>query len=91
MKYFILFCMVLTLGACAHHHNKEEHHHHAFNKLCAYEVSQDHFETQGNEKYQVTHEGETYYFSTEEKMNEFKADIKANSAKAKTNFNRRFR
>lgn len=91
LKLIILTLTVLTFVSCSHHHNKEEHHHHAFNKLCAYEVSLNHFDVAGNENYKIEHEGETYFFSSEEKMNKFKKDLQSNVRSARDNYTSRER
>ena len=64
MKLLLLLMLVLNLVACSHHHNETEHHHHQFNKKCAYEVSQNHFDVEGKEEFKMEHGGETYYFSS---------------------------
>lgn len=86
MKLLLLLMLVLNLVACSHHHNETEHHHHQFNKKCAYEVSQNHFDVEGKEEFKIEHEGETYYFSSAEKMQKFKADIDENIKRSKQNW-----
>lgn len=88
---FLLFIILGTFLSCAHHHNKNDHHHHQFNKLCAYEVSNDHFEVSGKDVYQLVHEGETYYFSSAEAKANFEKDISQNLRRARGNWERRFR
>ena len=71
---------------CSHHHNKNPHHHHQFDKKCAYEVSQNHFDVEGKEEFKIKHGKETYYFSSAEKMQEFQKDINENVKKSKNNW-----
>ena len=80
--------IVFNIAACSHHDNKQEHHHHQFNKKCAYEVSQDHLNVEGKEEFKIEHAGETYYFSSAEKMQRFQADIDASIKRSKENWRR---
>jgi YHS domain-containing protein len=86
MKVFVLLMIVFSMVSCSHHYNKAEHHHHQFDKKCAYEVSLNHLDVEGKEEYKFKHEGEVYYFSSNENMQKFKADIQANLSKSKTNW-----
>ena len=73
---------VLNFVACAHHDNDVSHHHHqeesekvSYEGKCAYSVEKKQYDVPGKPEYNAKHEGVTYYFSSEEKMNEFKKDL----------------
>ena len=89
MKLILFVLVLLTSISCAHHHNDVKHHHHEFDKKCAYEVSQNHFDVEGKEEFKIKHEGETYYFSSAEKMKEFQSNINENVKKSKSNWKTR--
>jgi len=92
MKVFFLI-ILFTLGACSHHDKKVEHHHHdtseVFGKNCAYSIARGDLEKIGNHRYQLSHRGEVYYFSSLKKLNEFKIDIENNIKNAKNNWDQR--
>lgn len=81
----ILLCFI----ACSHHHNKPKHHHHQFNKMCAYEVGENHLDVQGKDEFSLEHEGETYYFSSLENKQKFQKDLNHNVKKSKSNWRAR--
>ncbi|MBL7665627.1 MAG: hypothetical protein JNM93_10885 [Bacteriovoracaceae bacterium] len=89
MKLVFFLLLALSMFACSHHHNTTKHHHHQFNKKCAYEVSQNHFDTDGKEEFKIEHEGEAYYFSSAEKMQKFYSDIDAYTKRSMINWKRR--
>lgn len=85
MKYLIAVLLTMFLASCAHH-NKTEHHHHKYEKLCAYSVAHGDLKTKGKVEYKFEHGGKTYYFSTSEKLNDFKNDLETNIKKANQNW-----
>ena len=89
MKIFLLILTILGALSCSHHHNKTAHHHHQFNKMCAYEVSQNHFDVPGNEDFKMIHNGEAYYFSDSEKMASFQKDLDVNIQRSTDNWKRK--
>lgn len=78
MKIIIGIIFTLFLASCAHHHKTPEHHHHAYEKHCAYSIAHGDLETMGNNEFKLAHGGKTYYFSSKEKLNEFKENIEKN-------------
>ncbi len=98
MKLFLLSILSLFLfSSCAHHHKSDGGHHHhkcekncemhsdngeVFNKHCAMSLAMGDSHVAGNEDYKIIHHGETYYFSSEEKMNKFKENIEQNIERA---------
>lgn len=89
MKYIVTILLTVFLASCAHHHQTPEHHHHAYDKQCAYSVAHGDLKTEGNIEYQVEHGGKTYYFSSKEKMNQFKKNIESNIKSANKNWSLR--
>jgi len=103
MKFLLLPILSLfLLGSCAHNHKKTgEHHHHkctkscdmhsdkgeAFNKHCAMSISMGDMHVAGKKDFKIDHAGETYYFSTKEKMQKFKSNLKENISKARIFWN----
>lgn len=100
MKY-LLSVMLLALVSCAHHHEGSGHHHHQgkanytkspkdakvkYDNHCASSVMEGDKHTVGKEEFQLEHGGQFYYFSTEEKMNEFKKNLTENAHKADKNW-----
>ncbi len=86
MKVLVLLMIVFSMVSCSHHHNKAEHHHHQFDKKCAYEISQNHFDVEGKDEFKIEHDGQTYYFSSLENMQKFQSDIDENIKKSKSNW-----
>lgn len=86
MKLIILSLILFSFISCSHHHKKPEHHHHQFDKKCAYEVGQNHFDIEGAEEFKIVHGGETYYFSSAEKMQSFQSDLDQNIKRSKENW-----
>ncbi len=74
--------LMFVIASCAHHHNKVPHHHHKFEKNCAYEVGQNHFDVLGKEEFKLEHEGETYYFSSKEKRELLLKNLERNIEKS---------
>jgi len=89
MKYIIAIFLSVLLASCAHHHKTPEHHHHAYEKHCAYSVAHGDLATEGSFEYSVEHGGKTYYFSSKEKMKEFKKNIETNIKSANKNWSLR--
>ncbi len=85
MKYLIAVLLTMFLASCAHH-NKTEHHHHKYEKQCAYSVAHGDLKTKGKVEYKFEHGGKTYYFSTSEKLNDFKKDLETNIKRANQNW-----
>jgi YHS domain-containing protein len=99
MKLLLLsFLSLFLLGSCAHHHKKDgAHHHHkctkscsmhsdkgeAFNKHCAMSVSMGDMHVAGKKEWKLEHAGETYYFSSKEKMENFNQHLEQNISKAR--------
>ena len=86
MKYLIAVLLTMFLASCAHHHNKTDHHHHKYEKQCAYSVAHGDLKTKGKVEYKFEHGGKTYYFSTSEKLNDFKKDLETNIKRANQNW-----
>ncbi len=98
MKLFIVSSLSLfLLSSCSHHHKQDGGHHHhkcmqscemhskkgeAFNKHCAMSMAMGDIHVAGSEDYKIVHGGETYYFSTKEKMIEFRKNINKNIQRA---------
>lgn len=91
MKYVLVLFFALFAVSCAHHHDKVEHHHHAYEKSCAYGVMTGSMKEKGKEDYQFDHGGKTYYFSSQEKMDKFKAHLNENIVEADRNWSNRRR
>jgi len=90
MKYFVIVFIALFTFSCAHHHERTEHHHHAYEKSCAYSVMSGDYKQKGKDEYQLEHGGKTYFFSTKDRMDKFKAHLNENIAEADRNWvNRR--
>ncbi len=86
MKNVLFLTIVaLGLGACAHHDNAGEHHHHndqkkaSYNGQCAYSVAHNEFNVAGKPEFSYNHGGTVYYFSTAEKLTEFKKNAHKNA------------
>tara|TARA_B100001971_G_scaffold84647_1_gene78056 strand:+ start:172387 stop:172704 length:318 start_codon:yes stop_codon:yes gene_type:complete len=92
------------MTSCAHHHKDVAHHHHncdknckkhhekdMFDKHCAQSVSEGDFHAMGKDDYKLEHGGQTYYFSSKEKLGKFKKDIEANAKAARTRWQSRMR
>ncbi|MBL7664289.1 MAG: YHS domain-containing protein [Bacteriovoracaceae bacterium] len=90
MKLVLFLILASSVFSCSHHHNKTLHHHHQFNKKCAYEVSQNHFDVEGKEEFKLEHNGEIYYFSSSENMKKFQSDIEAYVARSRKNWKKGF-
>lgn len=91
MKSLVLtLSLLFTLVSCSHHKNDPHHHHKcekscklhkdgkAYGKMCAMSVSMGDTHVKGKEDYKLEHDGQTYYFSSKAKMENFKKNIKAN-------------
>lgn len=99
---FISILGVLFLSSCAHHHKDAGGHHHhkckmkscsmksmngeAFSKHCAMSVSMGDMHIEGKKDYKFEHGGETYYFSSKDKMFKFKKNIEKNLTRARDNW-----
>jgi YHS domain-containing protein len=57
-----------------------------FNKHCAMSLAMGNADVIGEKDLKINHEGEIYYFSTEEKMKTFKNNIKENISNARSNW-----
>lgn len=102
MKLFLTMTLgVFFLFSCAHHHKDVEHHHHKnckkncsmkhnskamFKNHCAQSVSEGDLHVPGKKEYSLSHSGETYYFSTEEKKKTFVKHIEENTKRAQKNW-----
>tara|TARA_Y100000034_G_C6844563_1_gene382447 strand:- start:97 stop:378 length:282 start_codon:yes stop_codon:yes gene_type:complete len=86
MKYIVAVIFSIFLASCAHHHKTPEHHHHAYDKHCAYSVAHGDLKTEGNSEYKIEHGGKTYFFSSKEKLEDFKKNIDSNVQKANKNW-----
>jgi len=88
MKLLVIIAVGLSLSSCAHHDKDVEHHHHdaskkvSFNGKCASAVENSQYDIPGKPEFNVEYAGVIYYFSSEEKMNEFKKDIAKHAAAA---------
>lgn len=89
-KALTIISLLFVISGCAHHDNNVavDHHHHeqkeaSFDGKCAYSVAHEELNVAGKPEYNFKHKGMTYYFSSEEKMNEFKKDIDKNVQKAR--------
>ena len=94
---------ILFLSSCAHHHKDAGGHHHhkckmkscsmmskdgaVFSKHCAMSVSMGDIHVEGKKEYMLEHGGETYYFSTKEKMKTFEKNVEINIQRAKDHWN----
>ena len=100
MKYLLLLSLI-NFVACSHHHKGEDHHHHdgkanytkspkdvkaAYDHQCADSVKEGDKHVAGKEEFQLEHRGRFYYFSSEEKMENFKKNLEANIKQADTNW-----
>ncbi len=81
-QVFLAVFIALGFSSCAHHDNKVDHHHHedttkkiSYEGKCAYSIEHGQYNVVGNPEFNVEHDGATYYFSSIEKMNDFKKDI----------------
>lgn len=87
-KIAALAVVSMIFVSCAHHDNKVDHHHHedaakiSYEGKCAYSVENAKFDVPGNPEFKLQHEGTTYYFSSQEKLNLFKKDIPHNVERA---------
>lgn len=91
----IYLIMLLAIISCSHHHKEPDHHHHencksclqkpraAFNKKCAHSVMEGDVHIDGKEEYTLVHEGKKYYFSSQEKMESFKAHLDEHVSRAR--------
>ncbi len=86
MKLVISLFVLLVVSACSHHHNADKHHHHQFNKMCAYEITQNHLDVKASDEIKLEHEGETYYFSSQDKKKKFEENLSVNIKKSKENW-----
>lgn len=89
MKILIITFLSVLLMSCSHHHKTPEHHHHGYEKQCAYSVAHGDFKTKGKEEFKVVHGGKNYYFSTKQKLDEFKESIESNIKEADYNWRER--
>jgi len=99
---FISILGVLFLSSCAHHHKEAGGHHHhkckmkscsmmskdgaIFKNHCAMSVSMGDMHVEGKKDFKIEHGGETYYFSSKEKMIHFKKNIEKNLTRARDNW-----
>lgn len=90
---------VLILSSCASNKMADgDHHHHkckmkncdmnklkgdAFSKHCAMSLSMGDSHVAGKKEYNIKHNGQTYYFSTEAKMNKFNDNLEDNITRAR--------
>ena len=79
----IIALLGFVVGGCAHHDSAIEHHHHdekqaKYDGKCAYSMAHGELGVSGKPEHSFEHGGMTYYFSSEEKMNDFKKDVEAN-------------
>ncbi len=92
---FISLIFSLFFSSCAHHHNKVGHHHHdckencqvdhkneMFNKYCALSIAEGDTHVKGSDDYKLVHAGQTYYFSSQEKLQRFKNNLDSNAKTA---------
>ena len=86
MKLLTVFLMSFFLFSCAHHHQDPEHHHHAYEKQCAFSVSQGDLSVHGSDEYSLEHGGKTYYFSSQKAKDKFSKELKTNINKANSNW-----
>ncbi len=100
----ILLSVFLILGGCASKRevDKSAHHHHSckmencemkhrcemFAKKCAMSVAHGDMHIGGMEEFSLVHDGHRYFFSSKEKMEEFKKNINQNVKKSEMNWNR---
>lgn len=85
--------LMLLISSCSHHHKGNDHHHHdkkascskceemskdMYNKNCAHSVLEGDTHVPGKDEFQFDHGGRTYYFSSQEKMEKFKANLEEN-------------
>ena len=100
----ILLSVFLILGGCASKRevDKSAHHHHSckmencemkhrcemFAKKCAMSVAHGDMHIGGMEEFSLVHDGHRYFFSSKEKMEEFKKNINQNVKKAEMHWNR---
>lgn len=88
---------MLLLAGCTHHDTVKdaEHHHHdkkdkaTFEGKCAYSVAHNEFDVDGKNEFTLQHAGVTYFFSSEEKKNDFEKDLDKNLNSARQNWDRR--
>lgn len=78
MKFITMLLLTILLTSCAHHHKEPDHHHHAYDKQCAYSVAHGDVDVKGSDEFKMDHGGKTYFFSTEEKMKDFKSKLNEN-------------
>ncbi len=86
MKLLLVIMMAALFASCSHHHNQAEHHHHQFNKKCAYEVGQNHFNVEGKDEFKIEHGDEVYYFSSLENKEKFQKNLDTNIQRSKENW-----
>jgi YHS domain-containing protein len=92
MKNLILVFALFTFVSCAHHHDCKESCEldqkdgHMFGKKCAYSLAEGDGHVKGKEDFKLKHASETYYFSSKEKLEKFKLNLKQNLKSAKSNW-----
>lgn len=57
-----------------------------YEKKCAYSVSKGDIDTEGKDQYSLEHKGHNYFFSNEQRMEEFKKNIDKNIERANSNW-----
>lgn len=67
MKILFIIIFHLFFVSCSHHYR--------YDKMCAYEVSQNHLDVPGKEEFFLDHKDETYYFSSAENRDKFRAKM----------------
>lgn len=99
----IFLSALLVFGACAtkkesakpsHHHSckmekcETNHRCEMFGKKCAMSVAEGNMKVEGKDEYSLVHKGHRYFFSTKDKMEEFRKDADKNAKKAEMNWSR---
>lgn len=89
----LLSIMLLMFISCTHHHQDTNHHHHKgksnltksskddlvmYDKTCASSILNGDTHIEGKEEFQLEHGGRFYYFSSKEKMDNFKLNLDNN-------------
>lgn len=92
---------IFLMSSCAHHHKELAHHDHnqhgkkskveqktgdMFDKNCAYSVSEGDVHVKGRADFTLEHGGETYYFSTMDKLMKFKMNLNKSISSAQRNW-----
>lgn len=99
MKRVLVLALLIGASACSHHHKAPDHHHHsatnvkpddsvAFDGNCPYAVMEGDLHTHGKEEFKLEHGGETYYFSSQDKLEKFKKDLPKNLSAARKKWKR---